>query len=268
MAVKTTVEAFDSINQFYKYLCDTPFNGPFLWHDHASVNNDYQFTQTKSFEQAVRLMREGWSAMSATLTQKLQVATKRDGQVYRRRDVLSVSGYQPIVPLYLAGVPTNMVSKQLVAVKSKIIDIVKLVNYSSLVSSDTIQDESVKALRVVKKLEAQGYRCNLYIALGTWAGTETEQVRIVCKVKVKGASERLNISKLAFPMVHPSMLRRLFFRFIEVHPSVTKSFVDSYGYPIKYPDMQKILKGDIVLPSIFTEDVEKIVDLESLRADV
>lgn len=262
--MKQTVETFDSIGKFYDYLCQTPFNDAFRWSRHASVDNDYSFTKTHSFEYATELLKHGWETVMPTLVQKLQIATKHDAPVYKQRNVLSVSGYQPVVPLYLAGVPTNMISKQLVAQKSKIVNITKLVNYNGGVGVNTMIDESIKAMQIVKKLEAQGYRCNLFVALGTEAGS----TQVLCKVKVKGANEKLNISKLSFPMVHPSMLRRLFFRFIEVHPDVTKQFVSGYGHPVSYSDMCKAFKGDIVLPSIFTSDVENITDLESLKASV
>ena len=260
----TVVEQFGSIESFYKYLCDTPFNDAFRWAKHASVTGDYSFTKTHSFEHAVNLMKDGWQAMTPTLVQKLDVATKHDAPIMKQRNVLSVCGYQPVVPLSLAGVPTNMISKQLVAVKSKIINVTKLVNYNCATSVDKMMDESVKALQVVKKLEAQGYRCNLFIAVGT----EADCRQVICKVKIKGANERLNISKLSFPMVHPSMLRRLFFRFMEVHPEVTKGFVGGYGHPVSFTDMKRALVGDIVIPSVFEANVENIKDLESLQATV
>lgn len=258
------VEQFSSIESFYGYLCKTPFNDAFRWTGHASVTNGYSFTKTHSFEYAVNLMKDGWQAMTPTLVQKLDVATKHDAPIMKQRNVLSVCGYQPVVPLYLAGVPTNMISKQLVAVKSKIINVTKLVNYNSTTETDKIVDESVKALQIIKKLEAQGYRCNLFVAFGT----QKDGRQIICKVKIKGANERLNISKLSFPMVHPSMLRRLFFRFIEVHPEVTKGFVGGYGYPISFDGMKQALVGDIVIPSVFETNVESIKDLESLQATV
>ena len=202
--------------------------------------------------------------MAPTLVQRLDVATKHDAPVMKQRNVLSVCGYQPVVPLYLAGVPTNMISKQLVAVKSKVINVTKLVNYNSATGVNKMIDESVKALQVVKKLEAQGYRCNLFIAVGA----EADCRQVICKVKIKGANERLNISKLSFPMVHPSMLRRLFFRFTEVHPEVTKGFVGGYGRPVSFTDMKRALVGDIVIPSVFEANVENIKDLESLQATV
>lgn len=254
---------FKSIHEFYDYLCQTPFNEAFRWARHSSVENDRWFSKTSSFEEAVDLMKNGWSDMSQKLTQKLKLAAK-PAPMMKPRNVLSVSGYQSVVPLYLAGVPTNMVDKQLVAVKSKVISVTKLINYNGGVDIETIEEESIKAMQVVKKLEAQGYRVNLSVALGTSADYKD----VICKVRLKSANEKMNISKLAFPMVHPSMLRRLMFRYIEVCPDVTRGYVGGYGRPVSFDAMKKAFPNDIVLPSIWTTDVNKIEKLEDLVASV
>lgn len=257
------IKEFESIHQFYRYLCDTPFNEVFRWTDHHSVTQGYAFAGTKSFDEAVELLKNGWTDMSTSLTHKLKVATKASIQT-KPRNVLSVSGYQPVVPLYLAGVPTNMISKQMVPVKSKVVSVTKLINYHCGISTSVIEEESIKALQVVKQLEAQGYRVNLSVAMGSSADGKS----IICKVKIKRAGEKLNVSKLAFPMVHPSMLRRLMLRYIEVCPDATKGYVGSYGMPCGFDMMKEVFPDDVVIPSICQQDVSKICNLEDLVANV
>ena len=254
-------QEFNSINEFYKYICDTPFNDAFRWATHSSVENDYWFTKTNSFDEAVDLMKNGWTDMAQQMTQKLK-ATPDMELMHQMRTVIGVAGFQPVVPLYLAGVPTNMVSKQMVPIKQKVINVTKSIDYSAGVSADTIVEESIKAMQIIKKLESQGYRVNLYIALGSFKrGTE-----LVCKVKVKSANEKLNVSKLAFPLAHPSMLRRLFFRWIEVNPHVTKDFVGGYGAPATHEQLKKAFSNDIVLPAIFNGSIDEIKSVEDIRA--
>lgn len=257
-------QEFNSINEFYKYICDTPFNEAFRWAIHSSVETGAwaeRWTKTSSFDEAVNLMKNGWTDMAEKMTQKLK-ATPDMELIHQMRTVIGVAGFQPIVPLYLAGVPTNMVSKQMQPVKQKVINVTKSIDYNGGVSSDTIVEESIKAMQVIKKLESQGYRVNLYIALGSIE----RNVEIVCKVKIKGANEKLNISKLAFPLAHPSMLRRLFFRWIEVNPHVTKAFVNNYGSPATYEQLKKAFPGDIILPAIFKSDISEIKNVEDIRA--
>lgn len=260
MTNNKSVTEFDTLNEFYKYLCDTPFNDAFRWKNHSSVSGDYYFTKTQTFDEAVNLMKDGWSDMAKQLNTKLQVKETKSAYVNKRKMVNSVAGFQPIVPLYLAGVPTNMVQQKMVPVKQKIVNITKSVSYSANVKTETIIEESVKAMQIVKKLEAMGYRVNLSIALGSIAGN----TQLYSKVCIKHANEKLNVSKLAFPLVHPSMLRRLFFRFIEVCPDTTSRFTGGYGMPASVANIKSVFEDDIILPAKFDGDIEKIHSLEDL----
>ena len=257
---ETEVIEYDSLKEFYDYLCKTPFNDAFRWANHASVNGDYYFTQTNSFDEAVELFKNGWSDMATKLVQKLKVVENKTELTMKPKNVLSVAGYQAIVPLYLQGVPNNMVTKKMTLVKQKVITLNKSIDYSAGVNTDKIIEESIKAMQIIKKIEAQGYRCNLNIVIGS-----SKEKRFIVKIRVKSANEKMNVSKLAFPLVHPSMLRRLFFRFIEVYPNVTKSFVSGYGSPATSSEMREIFKGEYLLPNFIKKDVDKIKGIEDLE---
>lgn len=252
---KTEVVEYDNLHEFYEYLIHTPFNNAFCWAKHSSVDGDYYFTKTRDFSEAVELFKNGWSDMATKLVQKLKVIESKTEPTMKPKNVLGVAGYQAIVPLYLMGVPNNMVTKKMVPMKQKVITLNKSINYNGRVSADQIIEESIKAMQIVKKLEAQGYRCNLNIVLGTTAGYPSKQ--FIVKVRIKSANEKLNVSKLAFPLVHPSMLRRLFFRFIEVYPHVTKSFVHGYGRPADSDEIQKIFKNEYLLPNFIRKEGRK-----------
>lgn len=261
------IDSFGSLNEFYDYLCNTPFNSAFRWAEHESVETSAhktRWTQTESFDDAVLLMKRGWSDMAQKLVNKLKVIDKKTEMVTKRRSVNSVAGFHPVVPLYLAGVPTSMVSYKMVPVKQKVVNITKLFNYSSGISSETIINESIKVLQVVRKLEAQGYSVNVNVAFGS----SKDGRNIAASIRIKNANERLNISKLAFPMVHPSMLRRLMLRYIEVTPNATKGYTKGYGYPVSKSVMQEILPDSIVIPAIWDTDVDKIDTVDQIRGTV
>ena len=257
---KTEVIEYDSLHEFYEYLIHTPFNDAFCWASHKSVEGSYSFTKTKDFNEAVELFKNGWSDMATKLVQKLKVIESKTEPTMKPKNVLGVAGYQAIVPLYLQGVPNNMVTKKMTPVKQKVITLNKSIDYNGGVSADQIIDESIKAMQIVKKLEAQGYRCNLNIVLGS-----TADKQFFVKVRIKSANEKLNVSKLAFPLVHPSMLRRLFFRFMEVYPNVTKSFVHGYGMPATSSELRKAFKGEYLLPNFIKKDVNSINGIEDLE---
>lgn len=261
------IDSFGSLNEFYDYLCNTPFNSAFRWARHASVDTSsyqQQWTQTESFDEAVLLMKRGWSDMAQKLVNKLKVIDKKTEMVTKRRSVNSVAGFHPVVPLYLAGVPTSMVSYKMVPVKQKIVNITKLLNYHGGISSETIIDESIKVLQIVKKLEAQGYSVNVNVAFGSSKNGRN----IAASIRIKNANERLNVSKLAFPMVHPSMLRRLMFRYIEVTPNATNGYAKGYGAPVSKSEMQEMFSDSIVIPAIWDTDVNKIDTVDQIRGTV
>ena len=260
---KTEVIEYDSLHEFYEYLIHTPFNNAFRWAKHSSVDGSYSFTKTKDFDEAVELFKNGWSDMATKLVQKLKVIENKTEPMMKPRTYLGVQGYQAVVPLYLIGVPNNMVTKKMTPVKQKVVTLNKSVDYSGCISSNQIIEESIKALQIIKKLEAQGYRCNLNIVIGTAAGSSEKQFFV--KVRIKSANEKLNVSKLAFPLVHPSMLRRLFFRFIEVYPNITKSFVSGYGTPATSDEMRNIFKGEYLLPNFIKKDVNAIKTIDDLE---
>lgn len=261
------MQEYGSIEEFYKYLCDTPFNDAFRWSEHHSVRTDSytaRWAKTESFEQATEMLKNGWDDMAKQLKNTMNSKKLEAEMIKQYRNVLSVAGYQPVVSLYLAGVPQNMVAKQMVPVKQKVVNITKSLNYSGSVNSDKIVEESIKVMQLVKRIEQQGMKCNIYIALGTTAGSR----KVICKVKIKGAAERLNVSKLAFPLVHPSMLRRLMFRYIEVCPDVTKAYVRGYGYPVDVDDMKQMMPKDVVLPAIWNVDVNDVKNIEQFLGTV
>lgn len=259
-----TIE-FDSLGEFYKYICDTPFNEAFRWENHSSVTGKESFTKTKNFEEAVELFKNGWSDMASNLVQKLKVIESKTTPMMKPRSKLDVCGYQAIVPLYLQGIPNSMVNKKMVPIKQKVVTLNKSIDYHYGVKAEQIIEESIKAMQIIKKLEAQGYRCNLNLALGSTAGYGSDKKQFVMKVRIKSANEKLNVSKLAFPLVHPSMLRRLFFRFMEVYPNVTKPFVSGYGAPATSDELRKVFKNEYLLPNFIRKDVNTIKDIEDLE---
>lgn len=261
VSAKQEIIQFDSLTDFYNYCISTPFNEVFRWSTPSSVTGDSNFTKTQSFDEAIELFKNGWPDMANKLTQKLKVIENKTQPIMRPKNFMSIAGYQAIVPLYLQNTPNNMMNKKMVPTKQKVITLNKSIDYHGGVKADQIIDESIKAMQVVKKLEAQGLRVNLNIVLGSKADGK----QFIMKVRIKSANEKLNISKLAFPLVHPSMLRRLFFRFIEVYPKVTKGFKFGYGKPASSSDLRTVFKGEYLLPNFINKDINKINTIEDLE---
>lgn len=255
---------FDSLNEFYKYITETEVNNAFKNLPLHSNTGSKKFTGTDTFSEAVNLFKYGWKEEAENLTQKLKAIEKETMVKTKQKPCLSVAGYQVVVPLYLQGVPNNMVNKKMVPVKQKVVTINKPISYAAKITKEQILEESIKALQMIKKIESQGVRCNLNIA---WA-VNADDKTIIVKIKVKSANEKMNISKLAFPLVHPSMLRRLAFRFLEVYPGVTQKFTWGYGYPLSSYEMKKYFdEKEYILPRFMKQEVNSVDDLDNLILD-
>ena len=256
----TYVREFSSLNDFETYITNTPLNETFRWANLASVSGDKEFTGTHSYEQAVEMFKNGWQSKAEELTKKLKVIQNQviDAQV--QKVLFDVVGFQASVPRYLQGIPTNMVNKKLVPIKQKIVTINKDISYNCGITTEQIVEASIQTLQLVKRIEAQGIRVNLNLIWGVKASGSNELV----KIRLKSANERVNISKLAFPLVHPSMLRRLCFRYLEVAPTVKHGYLYGYGSPMDGSQLKTYCKDEYVLPRLFNGDLSKLGDLTTV----
>ena len=258
--VKAYVMEFSSLNDFETYITNTPLNDTFRWAKLASVSGSEEFTGTDSYEQAVEMFKNGWQSKAEELTKKLKVIQNQviDAQV--QKVLFDVVGFQASVPRYLQGIPTNMVNKKLVPIKQKIVTINKDISYNCGVTTEQIVEASIQTLQLVKRIEAQGIRVNLNLIWGVKASGSNE----IVKIRLKSANERVNISKLAFPLVHPSMLRRLCFRYLEVAPTITHGYLYGYGSPLDGSQLKTYCKDEYVLPRLFNGDLSKLGDLTTV----
>lgn len=254
------IREFDSLNEFESYITNTPLNETFRWQKLSSTDGSYGFTQTHSYEEATKLFKDGWSSMAQDLTKKLKVIQNQVVDAQVQKILYDVVGFQASVPRYLQGIPTSMVNKKRVPVKQRVITLNKDISYNCGITTAQIIEASVQTLQLIKKIEAQGIRVNLNLVWGTTAGDTKE----VAKIRLKSANERLNISKLAFPLVHPSMLRRLCFRYLEVAPTVTKSYTWGYGAPMDGSQLKTYCKDEYVLPRLFDGNLATLGDLSSI----
>lgn len=254
------IREFDSLNEFESYITNTPLNETFRWHKLDSVSGNYKFTQTNNYEEATKLFKDGWTSMAQDITKKLKVIQNQVVDAHVQKVLYDVVGFQASVPRYLQGIPTSMVNKKLVPVKQRVITLDKDISYNNGITTAQIIEASVQTLQLIKKIEAQGIRVNLNLVWGITAGDTKE----VVKIRLKSANERLNISKLTFPLVHPSMLRRLCFRYLEVAPTITNSYTWGYGSPMDGSQLKTYCKDEYVLPRLFDGNLATLGDLTSI----
>ena len=240
-----------SIQDFVNYINSNPLNGLSVGNEHSQEEGSYRksFTGTDNYAQAEDLLLHGWEYMAKELKSKIGANTELTG--HTQRQVYSVAGVVPCVPRYLQGLPDSMVMYKRVPKKEKVLTINKDFCYSFSVRQETIINESVKVLNVVNMLEKQGYRVKLNIVCTTWGSMRGNKKHTV-KVCIKQSSQRLNIKQIAFSLVHPSMLRRIWFKCIEHDPFCNlESFAKTKGYCMNSKEQ---CKGEYYIPNRVSEN--------------
>jgi len=258
-----TSQEFKSMHEFLNYLNEAQTNDRFLGSRLASRDTDREFYKTSNFQEAVDLAKNGWNVVAAQIETKLKLMANQVETKTTTRSRYDVAGFQASVPRYLQGNPMSMVNQSKAVQKQKVITIVKHIGYLGHIKSNDIIEYSTRALQIVKKVEAQGYRVNLDII------SPVEDRRgntIICRVRIKNASERLNVAKVAFPLVHPSMLRRLVFSFRETHPQITPTTwqITDMGITIQNVDVVKKLlnPGEYYLHNVINDVDEAIKQMQ------
>ena len=228
-------------------------------YDSESTTRDrVKNTKTKDFAEAEDLLLHGWE--HGTKEIKNKVDAKDTGVAMKQKSVYDVVGYQASVPRYLQGIPTNMVNKTNIKHKNKVITINKCATYSWSTKPQVIIEESVKVLQLINRLEKQGYRVNLNVIFATSKRNIT-----VTKVRIKSSSQRLNIKQVAFPLCHPSMLRRIIFAVWERQEENNyESFKKGYGYVVEYWNLKRYVnKGEYLIPAILDE--KEIIEIDKYK---
>lgn len=243
---KTLIREFDSIGELVSFLDTTPANGKY---DNHSKTNSHEFTHTRSYKEAMELLLRGWTEAANKMTRALKTLPQ-PALAKRQKSVYSVAGHTASVPRYLQGVPTNMIASVPDRRKQPVVVINHSIAYSGWWKAENILNEGIKALQVVQAIEASNRNVKLNIICISEDGNQKRGF----KVCIKQPGERLNIAKMAFPLAHPSMLRRMYFKYMEVEPEMPFYF-SGYGRPCN-EDCPKFYPNEMYIPE--RVDTEKI----------
>lgn len=217
--------------------------------DNGSEERDEDFTGTKTYEEAFELMKYGDENLYKEFKEKkakVNIDKLLGNAVRKQKYENRLYGCIPNVPAYLLGHPLNMINPEVGKISHKVINIFLSVGVPWNVNKDDITRNGIIYLSVIDLLEKAGYRCNLYAGV-TASGSKAEYMY----VRIKTDREPLNIKKLVFPLAHPSMLRRIYFRWAEVNDydyDITHSGYGSNDSIGRIKDtMKNIYKEDFIV---------------------
>lgn len=234
------IKTFEGISDMVKHVNETEINKD-AFKKLDSVNGSKNFTLTNNYEEAKSLLQNGWAQGAEKLTKQLKIESNKVQSREVKRAVYDIVGFQASVPRYLQGIPTNMINKKSVKQKAKVVTLIKDICYFGHVKADKIMEDSVKFIQIVQAIEAAGVRVNVEVFFHSVNDNEEIHIRL----PIKKASERLNLSKMSFPLMHPSFLRRMIFRAMETETRCKRTdWCFGYGRPGRKEETAPLKKAN------------------------
>ena len=264
----TYINMFDNLTDLSQYLTSKKRK---KGRDKSSESGSYSFTGTSSYEEAFNLFKYGDEELYKKFKDekaKIKIDELLGNAVRRQKYVNRNYGCVPNVPAYLIGNPLNMINTEIGRISHKVINIFLSIGVPFHIDKEEITRRGLIYLTVIDLLEKAGYRCNLY------AGVTTSQSRAeYMYVRIKTDREPLNLKKLVFPLAHPSMLRRIYFRWAEVndydYDITTSGYGSNDSTSAITEKMKNLYKEDFILwtyvdiysdGSHTAKDIEKIIE--------
>lgn len=253
--MKYIKEEFNSIRKMLEVIERRP-NNTVMRNEHSSDRDDYGFTHTHSYNEARGLLLNGWDGCLDEIKTALK-AVQAGGTADRRKVTTGVVGYAPHVPNAILGVPNSMIMTEQKPKKQKVISIL----FDSTENAGTEANELAKAgiavLGAVQSLEQQGVRVNLKVAFFT---AHKREEAVFATLKLKDYREHLDLKKICFPIAHPSMFRRIGFKWLETCEGITEeAFAYGYGSHYRFSEHKQEYRENVL------DRNEVFIDLDMIR---
>lgn len=257
--MKCINESFKSIEYLIRSNEVRPNNYVFR-NTHDSNANDESFTKTKSYEEAIELMRNGYTDPLEKIRRGVETAYKQIN-VQKTAVKTDIVGYAPCVPNAILGIPKTMINKENAAKKSKVFTIYYSVGGAWSVSADDFIKSGITVLSIINSFETNGYRVALKLVF--FNASEGDE-KAFAYINVKDYRQPIDLKKLTFPFCHPSMLRRIGFRWIETQPEIKNRWDCGYGWSddSKYSYNEMV---EVLLKNKFITEKDKFINIKLCR---
>lgn len=213
----------------------------------ASRRENSNFALTPDYASAVRLMRRGYSDILGRVRDEMYTKVKNLTSAYESRKSVprsGVFGCAPNIQRHLMGLPDTMVNREIDPKKVKTIHIVYSPQAPWYVKGETFVRVGIVLLAAIELIEKSGISVKLDCML--YSGEESGEA-IFGVVQLKDYKHRLDTLKLCFPLAHPSMLRRIGFKFLETVPGMTQDFTMGYGRSIDTEEATALYKPILIV---------------------
>jgi len=228
-----STEVFSSVNEFVSVISKRNSNKAFAEAGvKDSENNSEYFCGTSSFEEAQKLLKSGYKeGMKDLLNCKTTVKVISPA---RKTSIFpDVTGFAPIVPNAIIGIPQSMLNRRIQQRPARVINILLNVSLSGSTSKDVLIRGGKNLYNFIKSIEATGIKVNLSIMAPLYMSFNK---KFACPIiKIKDSKQAINPQLISYPLLHPSFFRRHIFKWIETSEFTNfKRLTRGYGQPAGY----------------------------------
>lgn len=212
----------------------------------SSETGDYSFTGTHSLNEAMTMCKNGYFSKEVENFQKLffKITNQIDKQLKVTRVKHDFIGGAPDVPRYLIGHPLNMlnVDNKDMGKKPKKIVLRFNTSISCGTSKDYIEKRGLAFVLLFDLLKKLGSP----VELQTVEFSKYEDIYTNYEVSLMKNNDIMNISKIYFPLAHPSYLRRIMFALAEKTPELEdcQGYFWGYGQPASFREYIELTGED------------------------
>ena len=261
MSKTKIVESFNSLYELLYEVNTRPKNEVMKFKDSSHTEN-FEFTGSDSYEEAEELAKFGYTELLPKIREGMKACSKKiEKKVIKKERCLPKNmpvGYIPNVPNMLLGKPDSMINVVRTPQKVKVIEIFYVMDGNSSTKKELWIKAGAIILEAIKFIERANIRIKLSVCMYfAKAGNEIA----VSTVKIKDFGEKLDLQKVCFPMAHPSMFRRIGFRWMETQPSIKdNNWNVGYGRSMSEDgeELNDYIKTPVNAYSISAKQIEKM----------
>lgn len=175
----------------------------------------------KNYAEALELLKYGHQPTVEKMRGEFKASARGEAKRFSFKN--DIVGATPVVPLAMKGVPNCMINTYMKPIKAKVVSVYYDMTDSAGVGSNEIIAAGQILLGTIVELERQGYRFNVYCVQAYSDGNSSDML----VVKVKDATQPIDLKRISFPMAHTAFFRMIGFDWYSRVPD--GKFRDGYG---------------------------------------
>jgi hypothetical protein len=229
VGTRVVYEEFHNFGQLLETINGRPKNAIMEGRNDSETNSEY-FTGTKSYKQACEMLGTGYIEILQRLEKSIAAQNKLNAkyteELDRPRPSIKVQGYIPCIPNAIRNLPQSMISIDRKPIKRKTLHILYAETGSGAREAEWFIAAGAALLSAIEIIEKGGIQTKIDLCF--FCGERAGEITFPT-ITIKNYGERYSLQKISFPLAHPSMFRRIGFKWLETTPDIRNDFSVGYG---------------------------------------